>query len=1001
MGCAPDSHILFKSFNFMKNFYAIFKSVFSTLVVASMLFVSCHEPYDDTAIRQEIADLYNKVNALESKLDNEVAALKVLIDSKTVVASATKNDDGSWEILLTSGEKITVYPEYQPAAEVNNGCVTVVKEGDAYYWAQIVDGAAVAITDAAGNKVPVAHNAVPEVRVNPTTNDVEVSVDGGKTWVVVEKGQQESGCLFIGVIDSETSIDFILASGEVISVPKAESIDFGVQAGKTFVAPGESADVKLSANGIEDLTVIAKPEGWKATINGKVLTVTAPTQEKIDAGEAELEGAVKIHATGGDGKCMVGKLVVSASAKSVIVEIAGEEVTIYNNAGLRWSGISYGIALYDEFNAEQIAKDKNDYSLMAPEFTEPQITVSLKQLYNEMIAGVYDPAAFVEIPTGVSYVVWALAGSDAWDHVYSADEIVYSVFTPSFLKVEATKVAFNDVVITAQGGGHAGYIAGIIGAGSEAEALGQLENRFGNWQMGWGIFGEELNELNFSGSISTFPGAYFEAIYPNTTYLFYVLPLVEGQADGDYQFSDIKTYAYTTPNIEEGGSATLSFAAVETTYTNIEVEITGSDNTALIYSIFKEDCEMADYKTDEDIFNLIVRENTAYNTMGVGNTATAFLSSLAPGTTTYLYAFAVDSEGKYGQLYKQEYKTNELAYNETLKVLVDEAASKVDITTASIKISTTGGTAVSYRYMATEKSGYYWKGEEDAEGKLAINSHPTEEISAAELVDGCINLTELNTNSEYAFAVLAIDENGIASRASYYYFTPKLPEYQIVRATSDDYAAMKPTYDYQVVWNDFYGRFDVNLNVTPAAGTVKYWVAVLGEEYLSSESVARDAIDHMLLKEGQHYGSQAYTEAATTTGYTYDVKANIWITWVDEAGNYYECICEPIFKAPYVASTEAAWAASEPTIEATKASGVLTYSVTPGAGVKDMYILAVPKHLYYDDDTLTYMLSINPEAVKTSEAYNGTLEGVVEDACVAVAWTDEAGNLYQAKQVKK
>ena len=325
----------------MKNFYAILKGVFATLVATSILFVSCTEPYDDTAIRQEIADLYEKVSKLEEKLDNEVAALKSLIDSKSVVASATKNNDGSWDILLTSGEKITVYPEYKPAAEVNNGCVTVVLQDGVYYWAQIVDGAAVAITDGAGNKVPVTHNAAPEFRVNPTTGDVELSVDGGNTWVVVEKKAEEdtdAACIFIGVVDGENSVDFTLASGEVISVPKAETIDFGVQAGKTFVTPGESVAVALKADNIDDLTVIAKPEGWKATISGKTLTVTAPTQEKIDAGEAELEGAVKIHAAGGDGKCMVGKLVVSASAKSVIVEIAGEEVTIYNNAGLRWSG---------------------------------------------------------------------------------------------------------------------------------------------------------------------------------------------------------------------------------------------------------------------------------------------------------------------------------------------------------------------------------------------------------------------------------------------------------------------------------------------------------------------------------------------------------------------------------------------------------------------------------------------------------------------------------------
>ena len=536
----------------MKNFYAIFKGVFATLVATSMLAVSCTEPYDDTQIRQELADLYQKVDNLEKKLSTEVDALKALIDSKAVVASATKSTDGSWEILLTSGEKITVYPQYQPepqAPEVNNGCVTVVKEGDAYYWAQIVDGKAVAITDAAGNKIPVTHNAAPEVRVNPSTGDVELSVDGGHTWVIVEKKAEESteaACIFTGVVDGETSVDFTLASGEVISVPKAESIDFGVQAGKTFVTPGESVDVALKAENIDDLTVIAKPEGWKASISGKTLTVTAPAQEKIDAGEAELEGFVKIHAAGGDGKCMVGKLLVSASTASVLIEVVGEDATIYNNTGLRWSGVAYGIAPYDDFSAEAIAAAKNNYELMSYELYETQATVSIKQMYNEMIAQVYDPASYVEIPTGTSYVVWALAGSDAWDHVYSADEVVYTVYTPAFLNVESTAVTFNSVKISAVGGGYAGYIVGVVSAATADEAKMQIENSFGNWQMGWGMFGAELKELNYKGDILGFGDAYYPAVYPNTTYVVYILPLVDGKAESEYLVSDLKTYSFTT-----------------------------------------------------------------------------------------------------------------------------------------------------------------------------------------------------------------------------------------------------------------------------------------------------------------------------------------------------------------------------------------------------------------------------------------------------------------------
>lgn len=998
----------------MRNFYAIFKGVLSTLVLTAMVAVSCTEPYDDTQIRQEIADLYEKVSKLEEKLNSEVAALKTLIDEKTVVASATKNNDGSWDILLTSGEKITVYPQYQPepqAPEVNNGCVTVIKEGDAYYWAQIVDGKAVAITDAAGNKIPVAHSAAPEFRVNPATGDVELSVDGGHTWVVVEKAEQEGSdeptCIFIGVVDGESSIDFTLANGEVISVPKAETIDFGVQAGKTFVAPGQSTEVALKAENIDDLTVIAKPEGWKASISGKTLTVVAPTQEKLDAGEAELEGLVKIHAAGGDGKCMVGKLMVSASTASVLLEVVGDNVTLYNNTGLRWSGVSYGIATYEEFNAEAIAKAKNNYELMAYELYDTQATVSVKQMYNEMIAGVYDPAAYVDVPTGASYVVWALAGSDAWDHVYSADEVVYTVYTPAFLNVESTAVTFNSVEISAVGGGYAGYIVGVVAAATAEEAKMQIENSFGNWQMGWGMFGAELKELNYKGEILGFGDAYYPAVYPNTTYVVYILPLVDGKAESEYLVSDLKTYAFTTPNIEAGGSATLAFEALETTYSNIEVAIKGSENTTMIYSVFATADEFAAYKTDEELIQYVIEYNSAYNMMAIGKESTAYISSLNPGDAATVLAFAVDTEGKYSKLYKQEFKTNTLTYN-AMKVNVDAAASTVGVNTASIKVSTEGGTPVSYRYIAVDTTGYSWKDEATTETQLALDSNwNVKTIAVADVVDGYINLEDLTTNNQYAFGIVAIDAEGNPSHATFHYFTPSLPEYPIIRSTNEAYAAMVPTVESVVAWNSDYGAFDVTVTVTPAAGTTKYWVAVWdSESAVAPDSPAKDIIDNLMLKEGQYYGSVSGTEAATFTpsykaGRTYDVKAVVYVAWCDAAGNYYEAVQKPVFTAPYIASTEAAWTASEPTVEATLEAGVLTYTVTPGAGAAEIYVLAVPNKLYYDDDDLTYALPLHTGAVKSTTAVSGTLENVPENATVAVAWSDAAGNIYQVKRVEK
>ena len=71
---------------------------------------------------------------------------------------------------------------------------------------------------------------------------------------------------------------------------------------------------------------------------------------------------------------------------------------------------------------------------------------------------------------------------------------------------------------------------------------------------------------------------------------------------------------------------------------------------------------------------------------------------------------------------------------------------------------------------------------------------------------------------------------------------------------------------------------------------------------------------------------------------------------MDNEGNYYEAVSAPIFTQPFVAETDAAWAASQPTIEATLTDATLNYTVTPGAGATNMRIIAVPNRYYYDDD---------------------------------------------------
>ena len=157
-----------------------------------------------------------------------------------------------------------------------------------------------------------------------------------------------------------------------------------------------------------------------------------------------------------------------------------------------------------------------------------------------------------------------------------------------------------------------------------------------------------------------------------------------------------------------------------------------------------------------------------------------------------------------------------------------------------------------------------------------------------------------------------------------------------------------------------------------------------------------------MIKEGQYYGSESFTAAATYSGNTYDTKASVWITWTDAEGNYYQCISERIFPTP-IAKDADAWKASQPTITATlvdeaDGSKTLNYTVTPGAGVTNMWIYTHPGELYYNEDTTTFMVMLNPESVQSATAYTGSKIEVTESAVVAVTWTDAEGNIYTHKK---
>ncbi len=99
----------------MKNLFN--KMVAVLLVVAAMAGWSCeecdHVPYDDTELKEQIADLFSRIEALENRLQAEVTTLTNMISGQVAIKSHVKDENGNWTITLTDGTSFVVYAEYE------------------------------------------------------------------------------------------------------------------------------------------------------------------------------------------------------------------------------------------------------------------------------------------------------------------------------------------------------------------------------------------------------------------------------------------------------------------------------------------------------------------------------------------------------------------------------------------------------------------------------------------------------------------------------------------------------------------------------------------------------------------------------------------------------------------------------------------------------------------------------------------------------------------------
>lgn len=338
-------------------------------VVAAFAVSSC---YDDSKLWTELEELDQRVTSLETALNADVANLATLDASHKALDKAVKDLEAALKAAAEAGDKTNsdaikalqaevaalqaqlagVKVENKNGAVVvtigkdsftlsQNGVLTIVEEDGVKYWA-LVDPATGKVTNL---EVKVGHDL--KFKVDPKTAEVLVSYDGVE-YVGTGVYAAEDSATLIGEVE-ETDDAVTITIGDATYTLAKWSDDksvLGLSRADFFLMYGATKVVELTATDIAEYYVMAKPDGWKASFEGKTLTVVAPAKKTYELGAAEAEGEILVHATTVEGKCKVAKIDVKTGDGITMSIDKDGKMTIKNayvgTSGSEETGYTYG-----------------------------------------------------------------------------------------------------------------------------------------------------------------------------------------------------------------------------------------------------------------------------------------------------------------------------------------------------------------------------------------------------------------------------------------------------------------------------------------------------------------------------------------------------------------------------------------------------------------------------------------------------------------------------------
>ena len=285
-----------------------------SLLMCGLLLFGCGDKYDDSALRNDLNDLENRVAKLEElckQMNTNISSLQKIVEALQDNLSISKVEQISDGYIIHFSDGST--------ATIKNGknsedapIIGVKKDTDGiYYWT--LDGEW--LTDEKGNKVKAQgtdgkdgvdgedgtngkDGITPQLKIE--NGRWMLSMDNGKTWTDIGQATGEDGTdgedgidgkdgtngIFKSVTEDDDNVYFTLEDDSVITIPKSDNSKFAITFDTTDVTilnGGESKTISYTITDATENTVVKAiaQDGWKAKVNTTsadkgTITITAP-----------------------------------------------------------------------------------------------------------------------------------------------------------------------------------------------------------------------------------------------------------------------------------------------------------------------------------------------------------------------------------------------------------------------------------------------------------------------------------------------------------------------------------------------------------------------------------------------------------------------------------------------------------------------------------------------------------------------------------------------------